>query len=457
MERLSQFKVWWARLTAPTGVERELAWRGYVLNTLVLGLIVLSGFFFILNLIYWILELDSGSAIVAFLLLLILIFLFWLSRRKSIPLAILLFSLMNVAVSFLLSFGWGVADIATNAFYVMAIIQTSLLLRGRVFVLVLGTLLLGYMSIGWAELNGWFTPPFYTVLSANHISVTVLLFFLTFLGYIASHLVDRVLTAQVAEAARRQELESRTRIATEVQMSMLPTQPPTYAGLEIAGQSIPARDVGGDFYNYHQLANGDLAIIVGDVTGKGMPAALLMAVATGMIDSLAHMATKPTELLVVTATRLQKHSQRSGLNTACLVTFLKQNGELCVANAGCIAPIIRRTNGQVEWLDVYGPPMGIENNFVTYKQAETILTPGDIIIFTTDGVVEAKNETQKLLGFEALESIIASGPPHSAEAMKLHILDKVEAHRGPAEQNDDVTVVVVRVRRNSSYPARGLK
>ena len=131
MELLNRFKTWWARLTAPTGVERELAWRGYVLNTLVLGLIVLSGFFFILNLVYWILELDSGSAIVAFLLLLILIFLFWLSRRKSIPLAILLFSLVNVAVSFLLSFGWGVADIATNAFYVMAIIQTSLLLRGR--------------------------------------------------------------------------------------------------------------------------------------------------------------------------------------------------------------------------------------------------------------------------------------------------------------------------------------
>ena len=69
-----------------------------------------------------------------------------------------------------------------------------------------------------------------------------------------------------------------------------------------------------------------------------------------------------------------------------------------------------------------------------------------MVIFTTDGVVEARDESERLLGFEALESIIASGPSHSAEAMKFHILDKVEAHRGPAEQNDDVTVIVVRAK-----------
>ncbi|MBN1993132.1 MAG: PP2C family protein-serine/threonine phosphatase [Anaerolineae bacterium] len=456
MNLLRQFKTWWwvhLTATAPTEVDRELAWRGYVLNTILSGLIVLTALFFVQDLIYWSLGLDSGSALLAVLLLAVFIFLFWLSRKRNIPLAIFLFSLVNVAVSFLLSLGWGVADIATNAFYVMAIVQTGLLLRGRVFVLVLGTLLLGYMSIGWAELRGWFAPPFHTELSANHISVTVLLIFLTFLGYVTSHLIDRVLSAQVVEATRRQELESRTSIAIELQMSMLPTHSPNYTGFEITGQSIPARDVGGDFYDYHQLANGELAIIIGDVTGKGIPAALLMAVTTGMIDSLIPTAAEPTELLVVATSRLQKHSQRSGLNAACLAAFLKRSGALCVANAGCIAPIVRRTSGQVEWLDVFGLPMGVENNLNHYHQVQTILTPGDMVVFTTDGVVEARNEAEKIFGFEALESIVASGPSQSAEEMKHYILDRVEAHRGSAEQNDDVTVVVVRVK--GDLPRRG--
>jgi len=447
LELLDRFKTWVAYITAPhAGVERELAWRGHVLNTLIVGLMVLSGIFFILDMVYWILGLDNGSVIVAFALLVILGCLFWLSQHKSVPAAIILFSLVNVAVSFLLSFGWGVKDIATNAFYVMAIVQTSLLLRGKPFVLVLGILLLGYLGIGWAELDGWFTAPFFTELRANHFSVAILLFFLTFLGYTTSHLVDRVLTAQVAEAARRQELESRTRIATEVQLSMLPTGSPFHPDFDIAGQSIPARDVGGDFYSYHRFPDDELAIIVGDVTGKGIPAALLMAVTTGMMDSLTPGATEPRGLLAAATTRLHRHSQRSGLNAACLVTFLNK-ARLRVANAGCIAPAIRRINGRVEWLDINGLPMGVMvGGPVEYNQTETILIPGDLIIFATDGVVEAQNSAQQMLGFDSLEAIISSGPAHSAQAMALHILDKVESHRGSAEQNDDVTVVVVRVK-----------
>ncbi|MFC1976469.1 PP2C family protein-serine/threonine phosphatase, partial [Chloroflexota bacterium] len=453
-ERWYQFTAWWEHLAAPADVERELAWRGYVLNALLLALIFFSVPFFILNFVHWVLGRDDGTGALAALCGgLAFLFIFWVSRNKSVSLAILLFSSLMVILSYVLSFGWGVADITTSAFYVMAIIQTSILLRRWFFVAVSVTLLAGYLGIGWAELSSWFTPPFHTALIANYINLTVILFFLTFLGYITSRLIDQVLASQVIEAARRQELESRTRIAIEVQMSMLPARPPTSAGFEIAGQSIPARDVGGDFYDYHQLTNGELAIVIGDVTGKGMPAALLMAVTTGMIDSLIPSAAEPTELLIVATARLQKHSQRSGMNAACLVAFLKDYGVLCAANAGCIAPIIRRTNGQVEWLDVRGLPMGVDSELIRYKQAETTLMPGDMVIFSTDGVVEAQNETNSLLGFETLESIIASGPSDSAEAMKLYILDKVEAHRGPAEQSDDVTVVVVRAKEDLSLVA----
>jgi serine phosphatase RsbU (regulator of sigma subunit) len=446
MNRVSRFKEWWGRLVAPTNVGEELAWRGYVLNTLLLGLILFTTLLFVINVFNAFLGLDDGTALLSITAVAVFVFLYWLSRAKSVRVAIFIFSIMFVIFSFALSIGWGVSDIATTAIYVVAITQTSLLLRRWRFALILSILLAGYVFFGIAELGGWFTPLFFTELPANFVNVTILLIFITFVSYTASRLIDQVLAAQVAEAARRQELESRTKIAAEVQMSMLPARAPAYAGFDIAGRSIPARDVGGDFYNYHQLATGELAIIIGDVTGKGMSAALLMAVTTGMIESLIPTTAKPTDLLKITAARLEKHSQRSGLNAACLAAYLKEDGTLCVANAGCIAPAIRRNGSGVEWLNVQGLPMGVDSELTHYEQVETVLGPGDLVIFTTDGVVETQNADRKILGFDRLETIISSGPTVSAYAMQTYILDQVQAYQNSTEQADDITVIVIQVK-----------
>jgi hypothetical protein len=449
MNHANRFKDWWGRLVAPTNVGEELAWRGYVLNTLLLGLIIFATPLFILNVFNAFLGLDDGTAVLLFTAVATFVFLYWFSRTRSVRVAIFIFSIMFVVFSFVLSIGWGVADIATTAIYVMAITQTSLLLRGWRFVLILSILLAGYVLFGIAELGGWFTPLFYTQLAANFVNVIFLLVFITFVSYTTSRLIDQVLAAQVAEAARRQELESRTKIAAEVQMSMLPARAPVYAGFDISGRSLPARDVGGDFYNYYQLVTGELAIIIGDVTGKGMSAALLMAVTTGMIDSLIPTTANPTDLLAVTAARLQKHSRRSGLNAACLAAFLKEDGTLSVANAGCIAPAIRRNGSGVEWLNVQGLPMGVDSELTRYEQVETVLTPGDLVIFTTDGVVETQNVGGTILGFDRLETIIASGPTTSAHAMQTHILEQVQNYQDATEQFDDMTVIVIQVKEDS--------
>lgn len=450
MKRVSRFKDWWGRLAAPTNAAEELAWRGYVLNTLLLGLILFTMLLFVINVFNAFLGLDDGTALLSLTAAVVFVFLYWFSRTKSVRVAIFIFSIMFVIFSFALSIGWGVADIATTAIYVVAITQTSLLLRRWRFALILSILLAGYVLFGIAELAGWFTPLFYTELSANFVNVTILMVFITFVSYTTSRLIDRVLEAQVAEAARRQELESRTKIAAEVQMSMLPARAPIYAGFDISGRSIPAKDVGGDFYNYYQLATGELAIIIGDVTGKGMSAALLMAVTTGMIDSLIPTTVNPTDLLAVTAARLEKHSQRSGLNAACLAAYLKEDGTLCVANAGCIAPTIRRNGSGLEWLNVQGLPMGVDNDLVKYEQVETLLTPGDLVIFTTDGVVESQNSNGKILGFDRLEEIISSGPTANAHAMQAHILDHVQSYQSSTEQFDDMTVIVIQVKEDLS-------
>lgn len=440
-------------MISPGPGDQELAWRGYALNSLVLSLAFFSVPFFCLNVVFWIQGLDDGStAAAALAAFFIYTGLFWVSKKKSIPLAILLLSVFTVVLSFFLSFGWGVGDITVSAVYAAAIMITSLLLQDKNFIFVSSTLLVGYVSISQAELHGWFAPPFHTALSANHLTLSFFLLILSFFGYITARLFDNVLAAQIAEVTRRQKLESRTRIAIEVQLSMLPTAPPSYAHLDIAGQSIPAREVGGDFFNYHQANSDELVVIIGDATGKGIPAALLMAVTTGIFDSLATQFTQPAVLLKAMTGHLYKHSRRNGLNIACLVAFF-QGCRLCVANAGCVEPVIRRKDGRVEWLPAGGLPLGLEVslNLEPWEQVYTDLAVGDMVILITDGIVETKNKAGRMLSFEQLGAIIATGPTHSARAMKYHILDRVEAYRGPQEQEDDVTLVVVRVKEVSGY------
>ena len=439
----TQLKTRGQSLVAPTGDNQELIWRGYVLNTVLVALILFNVVFSGLLVVFWLRGQEELVAVVtSFVSMGFFTIAYLVSRKKSVTLAIYLFSSMSIALSFFLSLGWGVTDISTNAFYVMAIVENSLMLRGRYFVLALGTLFTGYFVLGLAELNNWYTPVFYTDIRANHFIVALILLFLIFLGFVTARLIDRVLAAQVSEAARRQELESRTKIAAEVQLRMLPESPPKCTDFDISGRSLPAREVGGDFFNYHLLPNNDLAVTIGDVTGKGMPAALLMAVTTGMIDSLIPAAKEPGQLLATVAVRLHKHSREIGLNTACMIAFFKSN-RLRVANAGCISPVIRRRDGSLEWLDIGGFPLGVYDEPADYRQIEIRLNPGDWVIFTTDGVVESMNAARRMMGFKTLEAIIANAPTQNARAMQHYIFEQVQRYQGNQEQHDDITVVVV--------------
>jgi len=454
MDTLERFKRWWLTHTSPGDeVEPALAWRGYVLNSLLLSLLIFIVPYFFLSLYeWWQGQDDGGSPLVSFLIFVLTLGIFIVSRRKSISLAIGLFSGLTIAVSFTLSLGWGVGDIVGSAVYAAAIVQISLFLRGRTHIGVMATLIGGHLLIGIAELQGWLTPPFYTELSVNHINVTSIMVLLATWGFLTSQLIDRSMAAQVEEAARRQELESRTRIATEIQLSMLPLEPPDHPGYAVSGQSIPAREVGGDFYNYYQLSDGTLALVVGDVTGKGMPAALLMAVTLGIIDGLIPVFDSPAAMIRRVGQRLQQHTARNRLNAACLAAFFKGNS-LRVANAGGIEPLIRRREGEVTWLRAEGLPLGAIplSEGAVYRQAETTLRPGDMVIFVTDGVVESRTIKGDLLSFERLVNIVQAGPAHSAEGMKNHILRQLQVHCGQHERDDDVTVVVVQLMEETTY------
>lgn len=245
------------------------------------------------------------------------------------------------------------------------------------------------------------------------------------------------------------QIERDLDIARQIQVNLLPSAAPEIAGLDIVGLSQPARQVGGDFYNYFVFDHEQVGIAVGDVSGKGIQAALMMALSYGLLTTQVRRALAPAALLAALNVELRPHTQRSKLNTALAYLALKPAGagwELQVGNAGLVAPLVRRRGGKVEWWDIGGLPLGtMREEGKEYEQLAQALYPGDALILSSDGIVEAMNKYRELYGFERLTSCVAAAAGDSAAAIQEHVLSDVQAFVDGAEQNDDMTLVVVRI------------
>ena len=141
---------------------------------------------------------------------------------------------------------------------------------------------------------------------------------------------------------------------------------------------------------------------------------------------------------------LQPHCQRSRLNVAVCYARLNRDGRVQVASAGSIAPIVRRADGAVEWIDARGLPLGIELERAPILERDTRLSAGDMLVLISDGIVEAKNQAGEMFGFERFEQAIAdSSPRQGAAAVHTHVSRTLNAFITPVEPEDDVTVVVL--------------
>lgn len=260
-------------------------------------------------------------------------------------------------------------------------------------------------------------------------------------------------TAELSEANQHlRTLTGRLReelaLAKEIQEGLLPPPRPNWPELDVLCYSTSAYEVGGDFFAYHDF-NGrpaqHFAIAVGDVSGKGMPAALLMAVSLASFQSAIGRALPPGTLLAsldeailpYTRTRLQN----------CAMCYAEFNSKtLRVANAGCVSPVIRRSDGRIEWVEIGGTPLGIGLGAQDgYHETTLDLHRGDLVIMISDGVIEAMTPSREMFGFDRLEQAITAGPQTSAEAMLNHLRQEVWSFIGEAELRDDVTIVVVQV------------
>ncbi len=242
------------------------------------------------------------------------------------------------------------------------------------------------------------------------------------------------------EARLRAETEART--AKHIQMNFLPDSDPVIPGYEIAGKSVPALNVGGDYYDFIRLDDHRIAIGLGDVSGHGLPSALVMANLQATIRSQASFDPDPARCLE-RANKLLFHSTDSHTFVSLFYGILDtRRHSLSCANAGQNWPIVFPQAGEPRVLRRHGLVLGIRED-AAYAEDEIDVRPGDGLLIYSDGVIEAMDEEREQFGEERLMDVVCKAAPRSAESVLQTILHAVNAYAGSVPQLDDMTVVFV--------------
>jgi serine phosphatase RsbU (regulator of sigma subunit)/anti-sigma regulatory factor (Ser/Thr protein kinase) len=265
------------------------------------------------------------------------------------------------------------------------------------------------------------------------------------LGNLATQAAPAVRVAQLVrqqqlEALERQRIEQELRVARLIQQTLLPKDVPHVAGWEVNAYYQPARAVGGDFYDFIPYPDGRLGFVIGDVTDKGVPAALVMATTRSLLRSAAERFDSPSGILERT-NELLVNDIPPKMFVTCLFALLNpQTGHLIYANAGHDVPYLRTDEGVVE-LRARGMPLGLLPA-MKYEEKEVTLRPGECLLLYSDGLVEAHNPKREMLGFPRLQSLMAS---QTEENLVPFLLNQLREFTGPDwEQEDDVTMVLLR-------------
>jgi PAS domain S-box-containing protein len=252
---------------------------------------------------------------------------------------------------------------------------------------------------------------------------------------------------QQEEAQERERIDQELRVARLIQQTLLPKSVPELEGYQIAAYYQPAREVGGDFYDFLKQPHGRLGLIVGDATGHGMPAALVMATTRGMLRTSAQTSDSPSEVLQRVNNILYPEIPPHMFVT-CLAALLdSRTGRLQYANAGHDLPYLRHTDGVSE-LRATGMPLGLMPN-MSYEEKEITLQPGESVLFYSDGLVEAHDPQREMFGFPRMQGFVGAHP--GGATLIDSLLAELERFTGEEwEQEDDITLLTLQ-RFRSSY------
>lgn len=253
--------------------------------------------------------------------------------------------------------------------------------------------------------------------------------------------VAQLAQQQQVEARQRERIEQELRVARVIQETLLPKEIPIIAGWDLAAHWQPAREVSGDFYDFIPLPDGRIAVIVADVTDKGVPAALVMATTRSILRAQAEHLISPGKVLERTNELLHPDIPPKMFVTCLYMVIEPGSGEVVLANAGHNLPYVL-SNGEVKELRATGMPLGLMPG-MPYDELETALIPGQSLVLSSDGLVEAHNERGEMYGFGRLKSQLAD-QDDGGEAIPM-VMRSWQDFTGEGHiQEDDITLVTLR-------------
>jgi sigma-B regulation protein RsbU (phosphoserine phosphatase) len=264
---------------------------------------------------------------------------------------------------------------------------------------------------------------------------------LRFFSHAAAISIEKaMLHRQVIE---RRYIQGQLEIAHEIQRRLLPRDSPGVPGYDIAGLSLPTFDIGGDYYDYIPLPEGGLGLVVADVAGKGIPAALIMSTFRALLRTCVRRGQAISQAVAEVNALLVESIGLPAFVTSVYGVLEPRTGRFTYANCGHNAPLVVRADGTTDQLHSSGPFLGVFGG-ATYVEREVLVGPGDVLVLYTDGVVELEREGGEEFGTSRLVSVI-DGARHLQSSDVIHAtLAATRDFRGAGAYEDDFTLVVVR-------------
>jgi serine phosphatase RsbU (regulator of sigma subunit) len=246
-----------------------------------------------------------------------------------------------------------------------------------------------------------------------------------------------------ADSAEKVRIDRDLRIAADIQRALLPEGTCERPTFDLAAVSVPCRTVGGDFYDYVDVSDTEFGFALGDVAGKGPPAALLAAVVQSNFGALAPVTREPAELMLRLNHALLRRQIDARFATMCY-GLVAPSGEFSYCNAGQEPPLVIAKNG-IRWLEVGGPVLGLLPS-AKYEYATEKLEPGDLVVVCSDGVTEARNVANDEFGRDRMLEAVQSMHGAKSDLVLDQLLSAVNQFARGAPQADDITVLVLRYR-----------
>jgi phosphoserine phosphatase RsbU/P len=267
---------------------------------------------------------------------------------------------------------------------------------------------------------------------------------------LAAQIAIAIENARLYEQIERQErrLERDLSLARELQSRLLPQTNPKLAHLDVAAKFVPARTIGGDLYDFIPYSMSRLGIVIGDVSGKGAPAAIYAALVSGIIRSHAPIEPAPGEMLSAVNLSLAERRIEAQFVSIIYAVWDDAQRTLTVSNSGLPRPIFVH-DGKNEVIEATGLPLGLFDE-AEYDEFQFRMKPGDMFVFFSDGILDARNSNGELFGRGRTERVVAGCTDKSASCVVDSIFNAVAEHSAGVEAFDDQTVVAIRVRGSSS-------